>query len=103
MSISQLFSILTNFLGQIYHLGDSPLFGNVTINDFWFGFAIMAVLITTLIVFGKSVPITSYGDALGVYSRSKVDSPKAKVYSDSKANKAFLFGHDKGYVDYEDV
>ena len=76
MSVSQLFNILTNFLGQIYQVGDTPLFGNVTINDFWFGFAIMAVLISTLIVFGRSVPISS----ISSYA-SKVSSRSEKNYN----------------------
>ena len=68
MSISQLFQWLTNFLSQIYHIGDMSLIGNVSINDFWFGLAIMSILIGVLIVFGRSVPIHS------ISSFSKYDS-----------------------------
>lgn len=80
MNISTLFSYLTNFLSQIYRIGDIPLFGTVTINDFWFGLAIMSILIGVLIVFGKSVPIHSVSS----FSGYKSDVKDKKSYKSRK-------------------
>lgn len=77
MTIQQLFNYITNFLGQVYQVGNTAIVGNVTINDFWFGFAIMSVLISTLIVFGRSAPIHSVSSyASKVSSRSEKNSNK---------------------------
>ena len=79
MSIATLFQWLSSFLSQIYQIGNMPLFGNVTINDFWFGLAIMSILIGVLIVFAKSVPIHSFGSFSGYESdikRNKIGTDK---------------------------